>query len=50
MPQMRLLTSALILIAAAVVLFYDLGAAPLHSWDEAVYAESAKEMVQDGDC
>jgi 4-amino-4-deoxy-L-arabinose transferase-like glycosyltransferase len=45
----RLLTFALTLIAASAVLFYDLGADPLHSWDEAVYAESAKEMAQDGD-
>jgi 4-amino-4-deoxy-L-arabinose transferase-like glycosyltransferase len=49
MLHRRLLISALTLIAACALLFYDLGADPLHSWDEAVYAESAKEMVQDGD-
>ena len=49
MLHTRALTSVLILIAASAVLFYRLGADPLHSWDEAVYAESAKEMVQSHD-
>ena len=39
----------LIITCAFVLLFYRLGSRPLNSWDEAVYAESAKEMVQDGD-
>jgi 4-amino-4-deoxy-L-arabinose transferase-like glycosyltransferase len=44
----RLIT-CLILTLAFILLFYRLGSRPLNSWDEAVYAESAKEMVQDGD-
>lgn len=39
----------LIISFAFVLLFYRLGSRPLNSWDESVYAESAKEMVQDGD-
>jgi 4-amino-4-deoxy-L-arabinose transferase-like glycosyltransferase len=39
----------LIITFAFTLLFYRLGSRPLNSWDEAVYAESAKEMVQDGD-
>lgn len=39
----------LIVIFAFAFLFYRLGSRPLNSWDESVYAQSAKEMVQDGD-
>jgi len=31
------------------MLFFHLGSVPLQSWDEAIYAESAKEMVISGD-
>ena len=34
---------------AAIVLFYRLGAPALKNWDEAIYAEVAKEIVQSGD-
>jgi 4-amino-4-deoxy-L-arabinose transferase-like glycosyltransferase len=45
--QTRMLTALIVL--SAVVLFFRLGANRLQSWDEAVYAECAKEMVQSRD-
>ncbi len=36
-------------IIAALVFLYGLGARPLEDWDEAIYAQVAKEMVQGGD-
>lgn len=44
-----LITLIFITGAASILLGYRLGSRPLNSWDEAVYAQSAKEMVQDGD-
>ena len=38
----------LLFVVSTVALFSQLGA-PLQSWDESVYAESAKEMVSSGD-
>ena len=40
---------ALLLIVASTVLCTRLGSASLRSWDEAVYAQCAREMVQNGD-
>jgi 4-amino-4-deoxy-L-arabinose transferase-like glycosyltransferase len=45
----RIIDTVLIIIVSAAVLFFRIGSTPLHSWDEAVYAQSAKEMVQGGD-
>jgi 4-amino-4-deoxy-L-arabinose transferase-like glycosyltransferase len=39
----------LIVVVAAIVLFYRLGEPALKNWDEAIYAEVAKEIVQTGD-
>jgi len=36
-------------IISAVVLFWNLGAGSLTSWDEAVYAQISREMLQTGD-
>jgi 4-amino-4-deoxy-L-arabinose transferase-like glycosyltransferase len=44
----RLIT-LLIIVCAFGLLFYRLGSRPLNSWDESVYAESAREMLEDGD-
>src|ERR1044072_6395448 len=38
-----------LVIISSFVLFFHLGANPLQTWDEAVYAQSAKEMVRTGD-
>jgi len=43
------LTASILLIIASTVLFFRLGHSPLESWDEAIYAESAKEMLRGGD-
>ncbi len=50
-PDRRMFLKALFCLAviAGTVLFFRLGANPLQSWDESVYAQSAKEMVQTGD-
>ena len=37
------------LVICSFVLFFHLGANQLQSWDEAIYAQSAKEMVLTGD-
>jgi 4-amino-4-deoxy-L-arabinose transferase-like glycosyltransferase len=39
----------LVTVVAAIVLFYRLGDPALKNWDEAIYAEVAKEIVQSGD-
>ena len=39
----------LVIAVAATVLFYGLGDPALKNWDEAIYAEVAKEIVQSGD-
>src|ERR1051326_3941786 len=39
----------ILLLVSASVLFFRLQRNKLQSWDEAVYAESAKEMARDGD-
>ena len=39
----------LVIVVAAIVLFYRLGDPALKNWDEAIYAEVAKEIVQSGD-
>src|SRR5215467_3128031 len=39
----------ILLLVSSSVLFFRLQRNKLQSWDEAVYAESAKEMVQRGD-
>lgn len=36
-------------VVGTVVLFFRLGSNPLQSWDEAIYAQSAKEMVHTGE-
>jgi 4-amino-4-deoxy-L-arabinose transferase-like glycosyltransferase len=36
-------------VVAGIVLFYRLGDPALKNWDEAIYAEVAKEVVQSGD-
>jgi len=38
-----------IVVVAAIVLFYRLGVPPLKNWDEAIYAQVAKEIIQSGD-
>ena len=40
---------ALVVVVAAIVLFYHLGTPALKNWDEAIYAEVAKEILQSGD-
>lgn len=37
------------MVLAAIVFFYRLGDPPLKNWDEAIYAQVAKEMLQTGD-
>ena len=39
----------IVLVISSVALFFHLGANQLQSWDEAIYAQSAKEMVLTGD-
>lgn len=39
----------LLITIAAVVMFYRLGDPALKNWDEAIYAEVAKEILQSGD-
>lgn len=39
----------MIIVVAAIVLLYQLGTPALKNWDEAIYAEIAKEIVQSGD-
>jgi 4-amino-4-deoxy-L-arabinose transferase-like glycosyltransferase len=39
----------LVVAVAAFVLFYHLGTPALKNWDEAIYAEVAKEILQSGD-
>ena len=39
----------MVLAVAAIVLFYRLGKPALKNWDEAIYAEVAKEIVLSGD-
>src|ERR1051325_553677 len=39
----------ILLLVSSSVLFFRLHRNKLQSWDEAVYAESAKEMAQEGD-
>lgn len=52
-PRPALGSSAVCLVFVALVasffLFFNLGQNNLQSWDEAIYAQSAKEMVQTGD-
>lgn len=38
-----------VVAVAAIVLFYRLGVPALKNWDEAIYAEIAKEILQSGD-
>lgn len=38
-----------LMLAAALVFLYGLGARPLEDWDEAIYAQVAKEIVERGD-
>lgn len=38
-----------LVLIAAVVFLYDLGGRPLEDWDEAIYAQVSKEIVQSGD-
>ena len=38
-----------IIVVAAIFLFYRLGVPPLKNWDEAIYAQVAKEITQSGD-
>ncbi len=45
----RALPFALVVLAAAVVLFTGLGALPLFGRDESLYAEAAREMLATGD-
>jgi 4-amino-4-deoxy-L-arabinose transferase-like glycosyltransferase len=47
--RIRLLLVLAIAVAAAFVLFWRLGSASLADWDEAIYAQMAKEMVRDGE-
>jgi len=44
-----LLLFLLVIVVAAIVLFYRLGDPALKNWDEAIYAEVAKEILQGGD-
>lgn len=39
----------LIMLIATFVLFYELGARTLNNWDEAIYAQVSKEIVNSGD-
>jgi 4-amino-4-deoxy-L-arabinose transferase-like glycosyltransferase len=39
----------LVIIVAAIVLFYRIGDPALKNWDEAIYAQVAKEIFQSGD-
>lgn len=39
----------MVILVAAIVLFYALGVPALKNWDEAIYAEVAKEILQSGD-
>jgi len=43
-----LFLSLFVVVAAAVVLFYGLGIPAFKNWDEAIYAEVAKEILQSG--
>jgi len=45
----QLLPLLSVLLVAAIVLLYRLGDPALKNWDEAIYAEVAKEMLQTGD-
>lgn len=40
---------ALVFAVAAFLLFFRLGAGSLHSWTEAIYAQTSKEILQTGD-
>lgn len=46
---MRSLPHALVLIIAGFLLFFNLGANSLHTWDEAGHAIVAREMSENGD-
>ena len=39
----------LLMVGAGGLLFWDLGRVPLLDWDEGVYAQVAREMVESGD-
>jgi 4-amino-4-deoxy-L-arabinose transferase-like glycosyltransferase len=39
----------LVIVAAAIILFYRLGDPALKNWDESIYAEVAREILQSGD-
>jgi 4-amino-4-deoxy-L-arabinose transferase-like glycosyltransferase len=47
-PSVQLLF-LLVIAVAAIVLFYRLGDPALKNWDEAIYAQVAKEILQTGD-
>ena len=38
-----------LLATASALLFWNLGQNPLENWDEAIYAQVSREMVEDGD-
>jgi 4-amino-4-deoxy-L-arabinose transferase-like glycosyltransferase len=38
-----------LLLCATVMLLWNLGAHPLKNWDESIYAQASKEMLQTGD-
>lgn len=42
------LLAGLLIVVSGVLLFKDLGSFPLWNWDEAIYANAARHMVQDG--
>lgn len=44
-----LLPGAILLLVSVFILFYRLGDAPLHDWDEGIYANISAEMVRSGD-
>ncbi len=44
-----LLPAAILLLVSVFILFYRLGDAPLHDWDEGIYANISAEMVRSGD-
>jgi 4-amino-4-deoxy-L-arabinose transferase-like glycosyltransferase len=48
MGSMRWLISGSVLGLALVLVFYQLGDGSLYDWDEAIYAQSAKEMLLSG--
>jgi 4-amino-4-deoxy-L-arabinose transferase-like glycosyltransferase len=49
MPERSGLATIILILVAAFIMFYNLGAVPLLDPDEPVYAETAKEMLSVGD-